>query len=215
MIITYTMLLFNVPNLVMVMVTVVTGLVADQGSALKFPHANWAFRQDGSLSVIHQVTAQEWGSNIWLVFTVKWNEWIYVLDAIFLFSIFGTTPQAICCYRSAISCILSKIGLKQRQQEPSVAVSDVMFSSNPLAPRRQPVRRGSLSFLSSSNTSGGHFTVSVRSACPMEEDIEGLKSFTGAIEQSGGCNAGKEVVLLNRVRVAIPEETFSDSGKNI
>jgi len=209
-VITYIMLLFNIPNLVIVIVTVTlaAGLIA-KGNAITLPHASWGFIHDGSPSVILKVSAQEWGTNNWLVFTVKWTEWIYVPDAIFFFSIFGTTPHAMRRYRSATSYILEKIGLKKKKEQPSMAVSDIIFGSNSQAPHRQPVRRGTPSILDSSDGSGGHFTVSVRSAGLMEGDREGLKSITGTIEQGGGC---KNVSFLSSVQVAIPEETFSDSA---
>ncbi len=72
---------------------------------------------------------------------------------------------------------------------------------------KNDTRRGTLSFLDSSNGSGGQFSVGVRSVGLMEEGREGLKSITGAIEQGGGC---RNVSFLSSVQVAIPEETFND-----
>jgi len=202
-ILTCTMLLFNVPILVLI-ITVPAGINADE--AFKLPHASWAPTHNASLSVIHQVTAQQWASaGSWTVFSLNWSVWIYVLDAIFFFSIFGTTTQAMRRYRSATSCILEKFGLKKKQQ-PSMAISDIVFNSNPLAPRRQPVRRGT--FLNSSN--GGHSTVSVCSTVMAEEDTDarGLKSITETLEQSGGFDTDKDDPLrvLSSVPVTIPEE---------
>jgi len=197
------MLLFNVLILFLIGIFP-AALIAVQRDPLTSLHASWGFVNDRSLNVILKVSAQEWGTNIWLVFAVKCTEWMYVLDAILFFSIFGTTPQAMRRYRSATLYILEKIGLQKKK--PSMAASDIMFSSNPQVPHRQPVRRETLSFLDSSNNSGGHFTVSVLSASLIEG--EGPKPITGTIEQGGGC---KNVSFLSSAQVAIPEETSSDN----
>jgi len=162
--ITLTMLLFNVPILIFIVILPAT-LIADQRDTLNPLRTSWGLIHDTSLSVILKVSAKQWGDGRWQVLSLKWNEWMYVLDAILFFSIFGTTPQAVRRYRSATSYILERIGLKKKQQS-SMAASDIMFSSDPQTPSRQPVRpvrRGTLSFLDSSIGSGGHSTVSVRS----------------------------------------------------
>ncbi len=139
MMITFTMLLFHIPILILIII-LPSVLIADQKSALESLHTSWAPGHNASLSVIHLVSSQELdGMGSWTIFSLKWSEWIFVLDAILFFSIFGTTSQAMRRYRAATSYILEKIGLKKKEH-PSMAASDIMFSSNPRAPRRQPVR---------------------------------------------------------------------------
>jgi len=213
MTITCLMLLLDLTSFVVLVVLLTITLIEGQESDANQPYRSWANVHDGSLKYIIQTPAQEWGYDKWQVFTIKWSEWIYVLHAIVFFSTFGTTPEAMRRYRSATLYILERIGLK-KQQQPSKAVSDIMFSSNPQAPRRldQRIRRGSLSFLSSLYTSSRHFTVSVRSVVLTEEENEAreLKPVTETPEQleSGGFDTDKDGSLrvLSSVSVTIPEE---------
>ncbi len=135
MTITCLTLLLDLPALI---VLVATKLIEGQESDINHSYRSWAFIHDGSLSKILQTTAHEWGGDKWQVFNVKWNEWMYVLHAMVFFSIFGTTPESLRRYRSAISCVLESIGLKKKTQATAGA-SEIMFSSNP-PPRRQPAR---------------------------------------------------------------------------
>lgn len=126
MAIAFLTLLLDLPVLMLV---VTTRLLAGHGSDLNNPYRSWSFVRDGSLSEIFQTTAEEWGCDKWLVFTVKWNEWVYVLHAIVFFSIFGTTLEARRQYRTAVSSVLDVILLRKKRIAPRTSV--ITFNSNP------------------------------------------------------------------------------------
>jgi len=75
-------------------------LVGSSGSA-NHPFVSWSNVHDGeagllpgdSLSTILQTPASEWSMNKWTVLNTKWNEWIYVVQAIIFFAVVGTTPE--------------------------------------------------------------------------------------------------------------------------
>ncbi|KLO14127.1 fungal pheromone STE3G-protein-coupled receptor [Schizopora paradoxa] len=112
-----------------VIIVVTTRLLEGHESDLNNPYRSWSTARDGSMSKIAVTTAEVWGSNKWLVFTVKWNEWIYLPHAIVFFTIFGTTPEARRRYRSVTSNLLSSIGLKKKQKLESSS-DIIVFGSN-------------------------------------------------------------------------------------
>ena len=86
----------------------------------------------GSLSTILQTPASDWStSGTWSVFTVKWDEWVYVLHAVVFFGVFGTTPEMRHYYWSALWFIPERCGYKRPRASEAETVSDVEFNSNP------------------------------------------------------------------------------------
>ncbi len=132
--------LFELP---IAIVDVVTNIVKGKDSSLNQPYISWKNVHDGaggnipgsSLNSILQEPASEWSTNKWEVFTLKWNEWIYVLHAIIFFSVFGTTPEMRQYYRSAFWFIPERLGYKKRRVSEVETVSDVAFNSNPAGNR--------------------------------------------------------------------------------
>lgn len=126
---------FNLPVLI---TSVVTAILARKDSPLNYPYINWknVHNDEGgiapgvSLSTIEQVPASVWASNGWGVFIIKWDEWIYVLDAVVFFGVFGTTPEMRQVYRSAFWFIPERLGYKRRRVSEVETVSDIAFNSN-------------------------------------------------------------------------------------
>ena len=75
-------------------------LVGSSGNANQ-PYVSWDNVHDGeggmlpgtSLSTILQTPASVWSTDKWTVLYLKWNEWIYVFQAIIFFAVVGTTPE--------------------------------------------------------------------------------------------------------------------------
>ncbi|KLO14128.1 fungal pheromone STE3G-protein-coupled receptor [Schizopora paradoxa] len=134
MVVTCLNLLFDLPVLVII---VVTHAVQGHTETMNFPFYSWEFIHD-TLNMIVETDASMWGApgRGWQVFENKWNEWIYVLQAIVFFCVFGTTPEARRRYRCALSWVLEKTRLKKKA--PSKEESDMVFNSNPARPN--PVR---------------------------------------------------------------------------
>ncbi len=112
-----------------------------KGPPLNYPYVSWKNVHDGeagnlpglSLSSIVQMPASVWGTDRWEVFTVKWDEWIYVVHAIVFFGVFGTTPEMRQYYRTAFWFVPERCGYRRRRSQVSEerTVSDVAFNSNP------------------------------------------------------------------------------------
>jgi len=148
--------LFNLP---VTIINVVTSIFQGKDSTLNYPFISWENVHDGaggrfpgsSLSSIQRTPASVWSTDKWSVFTVKWDEWLYVVHAIVFFSAFGTTPEMRRYYRSAIWFIPERLGYKRRIVSNVVTLSDVAFTSNPdqqTETRATANRRGgSLSYL--------------------------------------------------------------------
>ncbi|KLO14136.1 fungal pheromone STE3G-protein-coupled receptor [Schizopora paradoxa] len=126
-------LILDLPVCVLV---VTTRLLAGGESDLNNPYRSWSFVRDGSFSQIFQTTAKEWGSDKWLVFTVKWNEWSYVMHAIVFFIIFGTTLEARTRYWNVYSYVTSLF--RPGKDGHVLGTSDIVFSSR--FSHRQPIR---------------------------------------------------------------------------
>jgi len=150
--------IINLPELIVVIVT--TSLEGQEAS-LNYPHISWKNVHDGaggllpgsSLSTILQTPASTWSSGpgaTWSVFSVKWNEWLYVLQAVVFFSVFGTTPEMRQYYWSALWFIPKRCGNRRRHVSEVEMLPDISFNSNPapgIQNGRTGRRRGSLSFL--------------------------------------------------------------------
>lgn len=75
-------------------------LVGSSGTA-NHPFVSWSNVHDGeagtlpgdSLSTILQTPASVWSTDKWTVLYLKWNEWIYVVQAVIFFAVVGTTPE--------------------------------------------------------------------------------------------------------------------------
>jgi len=143
--------MFNLPVDIAV---IVMSILPGKESSLNYPYISWKNVHDGqdgnapglSLSFIEQIPASEWSTDGWFIFTIKWNEWCYVLHAVIFFGVFGTTPEMRQCYRHAFWFIPERFGYKRWHFSDVETVSDVAFNANsglPIANRR----RGSLSFL--------------------------------------------------------------------
>ncbi len=128
--------LFNLPVLIMI---IITSILQGEQNALNYPYINWSNVHDGeggnapglSLSTILQIPASEWSTEGWELFNTKWDEWVYVLHAVIFFSVFGTTPEMRQYYRSAFWFIPERCGYKIRRTSEVDTVSDVAFNSNP------------------------------------------------------------------------------------
>ncbi len=128
--------LSNFPVLITI---IVTDILEGEDSGLNYPYISWKNVHDGaggtfpglSLSSIVQTPASEWSADRWDVFVLKWDEWVYVLQAIIFFSVFGTTPEMRQYYRSAFWFIPERLGYKRRRVSEAETVSDVSFNSNP------------------------------------------------------------------------------------
>ena len=97
-----------------------------------------------TLGSISQDPVSEWSLDKWTIFTVKWDEWVYVFHAIAFFCTFGTTPEMRSYYRAAFWFIPERLGYKRKQVVSETAtVSNVAFNSNPgwNAANRQVVNR--------------------------------------------------------------------------
>jgi len=158
--------LFNLPAIITLLVT---SIVPGKDSSLNYPYISWKNVHDGagglvpglSLNSILQTPASVWGTDGWGVFSVKWNEWFYVLHAVIFFGVFGTTPEMRQYYHVMLWFIPERLGYKRQRVSEGETVSDVEFNSNPglLAGDRPTAnrRRGSLSFLETMiDTSASH-----------------------------------------------------------
>ncbi|KLO09459.1 STE3-domain-containing protein [Schizopora paradoxa] len=134
MVIAYFDVLFNLPVL---MVSLVTSILEGNKSPLNFPFKSWKNVHEGeggnapglSLSSILQVPANTWGMDTWGVFVVKWDEWLYVVHAIMFFCVFGTTPEMRRYYRNLFRFVPNRCGT--RRVSDTDTLSDVQFISNP------------------------------------------------------------------------------------
>ncbi|KLO11429.1 STE3-domain-containing protein [Schizopora paradoxa] len=89
-------------------------LVGSSGAANQ-PYVSWTNVHDGeggtlpgtSLSTIQQTPASVWSTDKWTVLYLKWNEWIYVVQAIIFFAVVGTTPELGCFVRKML-CLSPK-----------------------------------------------------------------------------------------------------------
>jgi len=128
--------LFNLPVLITI---IVTSILQGKDNSLNYSYISWKNVHDGaggnlpglSLSSIVQTPASEWSTDPWVVFTTKWDEWIYVVHALMFFSVFGTTPEMRQHYRSAFWFIPEQLGYKRPRASEVETVSDVAFNSNP------------------------------------------------------------------------------------
>lgn len=127
---------FNLPVLIL---TTVLSIVSGSNDALNFPYISWKNVHDGaggnylgmSLSSIVPVPASEWSANGWIVFNVKWNEWLYVVHAIIFFGAFGTTPEMRRHYLAALWFIPERCGYQRRPVSEEKTLPDVAFRINP------------------------------------------------------------------------------------
>ncbi|KLO09460.1 fungal pheromone STE3G-protein-coupled receptor [Schizopora paradoxa] len=134
--------IFNLPLLLAI---VIVEILQGPENSLNYPYISWKNVHDGlggndpglSLSSIIQTPASIWGSDSWTIFTVKWNEWVYVLHAIIFFCVFGTTPEMLSYFRTAFWFIPKRFGYGGRNDISTVesTTSDVAFrsDSNPRA----------------------------------------------------------------------------------
>ncbi len=128
--------LFNLPVLIVILVTTIS---QGKDSALNYPYISWKNVHDGagglfpgtSLSSIIRTPSSEWSTDGWDIFSVKWDEWNYVLHAIVFFSVFGTTPEMRQYYQSAVWFVPTRLGYNTRRVSEAETVSDVAFNSNP------------------------------------------------------------------------------------
>ncbi len=126
-------------NLPVLSTIFVTNILRGKSIALNDPYVSWKHVHDGagedipgiSLSSILQVPASAWNTSGWSVFTVKWDEWLYVLYAVAFFSVFGTTPEMRQYYRSAFWFIPERCGYKRKRVSDIETLSDAAFNSNP------------------------------------------------------------------------------------
>jgi len=156
-------------NLPMDIAGIVMSILPGKDNSLNYPYISWKNVLDGvggnipglSLSSIQQTPASEWGTDTWTVLTIKWDEWVFVLEALIFFGIFGTTPEMRRYLRCAFWFIPECCGYKRKRASDVETVSDVAFNSNPgqQMGNRPAVnrRRGSLSFLETTiDTSTSH-----------------------------------------------------------
>lgn len=136
MIIAYLDVLFNLPVL---LISLITSILAGKNSPLNYPYMSWKNVHEGeggsapglSLGSVLQVPASTWGTEAWGVFDVKWDEWLYVLHAIVFFCVFGTTPEMRRYYRSMACFVPEHFGFKGSLVSEAETMSDVQFNSNP------------------------------------------------------------------------------------
>lgn len=124
----------------MVIADLCENIAAGQADTENYPYVSWANVHNGvggldpgvSLSTINQVSANDWSSAEWVFFSVKWDEWIYVLHAFIFFAVFGTTPEMRRHYRNAFWYIPERFAFKRKVTEvETTSMSDVAFNSNP------------------------------------------------------------------------------------
>jgi len=186
--------LFNLP---VFFITTITSILEGKQSPLNNTYVSWKNVHDGaggtapgtSLSSILQAPASIWSTDPWSVFTVKWNEWLFVCHAIIFFGVFGTSPEMRQHYRTVFWFIPERLGYKRPRASEVETVSDVAFNSNPgqQAGNRPAAnrRRGSLSFLettidSGASRSGGMVERSeLGAASTRTREIETLTSIGG------------------------------------
>ncbi len=128
--------IFNVPVLLTI---IITSILQGKESALNYPYISWKNVHNSaggnipglSLSSIVQTPANEWSTDRWQVFVLKWDEWVYVLYAMIFFGVFGTTPEMRQHYRSAFWFLPERLGYKRPRESELETFSDVVFNSNP------------------------------------------------------------------------------------
>jgi len=177
--------LFNVP----VSITVILdNIFQGEDSSLNFPYISWKNVHNGagglypglSLSSILQVSVSEWSTTKWDMFTMKWNQWVYVLHAVIFFGVFGTTPEMRRYYKTAFWFLPERFGYKRQRVSEVDTVSDVAFNSNP----GQPVgirpaanrRRGLLSFLETTIDMGTARSGTVTEGRDLESQVTSTSS---------------------------------------
>ncbi len=128
--------LFNLP----VTITLLAVAIREgEKSSLNYPYISWKNVHNGaggnlpetSLDSIEQIPASIWSASKWSFFSLKWNEWVYVVHAAMFFGVFGTTPEMRKYYRSAFFLIPERFGYKRRRVLEVETMSDVAFNSNP------------------------------------------------------------------------------------
>ncbi|KLO11428.1 fungal pheromone STE3G-protein-coupled receptor [Schizopora paradoxa] len=91
--------IFNFP--IMIVGGIVQNALMGSKGGSSQPYVSWSNVHDGTsswlagetLSTITQTPASSWSMNKWTVLNLKWNEWIYVAQAILYFAVVGTTPE--------------------------------------------------------------------------------------------------------------------------
>ncbi|KLO07064.1 STE3-domain-containing protein [Schizopora paradoxa] len=127
---------FNVPVL---LTEIIMSVTLGKESSYNYPYISWKNVHDGvggnfpgaTLSTILQVPASVWSRSKWVMFTVKWDEWIFVFHATIFFVAFGTTPEMRKHYQSVFWFIPERLGYKRKQASQTETISDVAFNSNP------------------------------------------------------------------------------------
>ncbi|KLO09464.1 fungal pheromone STE3G-protein-coupled receptor [Schizopora paradoxa] len=124
--------LLNVPVLITI---ILTTIIQGKNSSFNYPYVSWKNVHDGaggnlpgfSLDSILQVSASDWSTDKWAIFTLKWNEWIYVLYAVVFFGVFGTTPEMRQYYRVAFWFVPERCGFRMKRASPTETLSDIAF----------------------------------------------------------------------------------------
>jgi len=174
--------LFNLPVSITL---IITDILQGKSNGLNYPFISWKNVHDGaggnlpglSLSTIVQVPASAWSTDPWAVFTIKWNEWLYVFHTILFFGVFGTTPEMREHCRSAFWFVPERLGYKRPRASkvPVETVSDVVFNSNPgQQVGNRPTanrRRGSLSFLETTIDTGASRSGAVIASSDLESGV--------------------------------------------
>ena len=82
-----------------------------------------------SFSTIPTVTSEEWKSaGLWIVLSIRFNQWLCPIFAVAFFLLFGTTKQKRDWYRNIFWKVMRPFGLKPRVNP---VTSDIVFGSGP------------------------------------------------------------------------------------
>ena len=95
-----------------------------------------------SFSTISTDTSEEWESaGSWMVFSIRFDQWINPIFAVAFFLLFGTTKQKRAWYRSIFWKVMRPFGLEPRVDP---VASDVVFKSGPMVNSATNDNRGTV-----------------------------------------------------------------------
>ena len=83
-----------------------------------------------SFSTIPTVTTEEWKSaGLWIVLSIRFNQWLCPIFAVAFFLLFGTTKEKRTWYWSIFWKVMRPLGLKPHV---TLVASDIVFGSGPI-----------------------------------------------------------------------------------
>ena len=115
-----------VPSIVFLMVLGTLGT----DSTLTAPYISWHFVHE-YIGTIVQVPASEWSQGGWLaIFTIKWDEWSYIVFFLPVFFFFGMTNDVKATVFNSFWLVTQRLGVKRSSagQLTTKTASNLVFA---------------------------------------------------------------------------------------